>query len=64
MSKLIFACIPPLTILNINFGILCSREFKYSYTSLCDSAAEALIQAKLTPRVAFAPSLLLFGVPS
>ncbi len=68
MANLFPAWLPPFITLNAGHGRITSllparsATWRYSGTPLC--AAPALQTANETPRIALAPSLLLFSVPS
>ena len=60
-----FACAPPLITFIIGTGIcICALPPKYRYSGSPTSSAAALATAIETARVAFAPSRILFSVPS
>ena len=64
-SILLSACCPPLSIFIIGTGMTNSAlSDKYSYSGTFSDLAAALQTAIDTPKMALAPSLLLFSVPS
>src|SRR5262249_16545244 len=59
------ACLPPLMILAIGTGRMRALvPPRYRYSGRPWAAAAALAAARLTPRIALAPSFPLLGVPS
>ena len=59
------ACFPPLRIFIMGTGsVWADTPPMYRYSGRPDAAAAALAVAKLTPKIALAPSLPLLGVPS
>ncbi len=64
-STLLSACAPPLSTFIIGTGSTCAASPpRYRHSEAPSSAATALAAASDTPRIAFAPSRPLFGVPS
>ncbi|KKC29358.1 hypothetical protein CDSM653_01626 [Caldanaerobacter subterraneus subsp. pacificus DSM 12653] len=65
ISTLLSACFPPFSMFIIGTGsVLAFTPPKYWYRGRPSSSAAAFATAKDTPKIAFAPNLLLLGVPS